>query len=301
MLESNWANRPAIPLFNRVSNWLQSKPWQIHHSVAIPPKALTTDQLQLTTKPTQALLTPVKLFDSAMQLSQVQIEAGVSAATQKALRQIPGSHWAGKLASNGNREVAIVVPPSVDRNKPIELVYYFHGHYGQIASSLNDPQKGIAQALQDMNQQGRNAILVIPQGPSKDRAHTWMHPTYKENMAAFQHETMALLQSKLGVTRLPATIVVKGHSAGGLPIMNAANAGTLMANRIDYLDASYGHWASQTYHAFVKTHPGTQFNLVYIPGSPTAQDAFNLRAKAGVVLHKTSLGHGVIPHAFFGK
>lgn len=295
----------SLPGFNQVSNWFKGTPARsMANPIQPAPLQPAPDHWQSEIAQSKTLVAPWQLFSNdavSPTIPHTQIEDGVTPATQKALNTLPGTHWAGKLASNGNREVAIVVPPGIDRTKPIEVVYYFHGHGGIVGNSLSDPKRGIVDGMNALAKQGKNVVFVVPQGPSVKMSYTWMHPKHNENMATFQQETLDLIRTKLGVATPIEKVTVKGHSAGGQPIMNAANAGTLSANRIDYLDASYGSWASQTYKNFVKTHPGTEFNLVYIPGTATASDASKLKNLAGVTLLKSGVGHGDVPHAFFAQ
>ena len=45
---------------------------------------------------------------------------------------VDGKVWVGKLPSNGNRDVAVIVPKKYDQSKPGELIFYFHGTRSQM-------------------------------------------------------------------------------------------------------------------------------------------------------------------------
>lgn len=224
---------------------------------------------------------------------EVLAQPGVKADTLDAVKAIPGRHWLGKLPSNGQREVAIMVPQGTDLSKPVELVYYFHGHHGTIAKGLADPAKGFAAELQS----GGNRVFVIPQGPPKERDYTWMNPKNNENMADFQAASEKLLRETLAPGLQIDKVTLKGHSAGGRALMNGANSG-MKADRMDFLDASYGSWATSAYQAQRKTNPQLDMRVVYIPGTQTAADALKLKHKPGITLHTSAVGHGSVPKHF---
>lgn len=250
-------------------------------------------------KPT--LIKPLQLFGNQNNFNQNLsiIENGVSLENINAIKKFEGKTWLGKLPSNSNRDVAVIIPKGVDYSKPFEIMYYFHGHNGKLDKILTDPNKGLEKNIKDMPKD-KNVIIVIPQGPPKDKDYTWMNNKNGEDMSKFQDETINVVKNKLGINPYISSITVQGHSAGGRPIMNAANQGTLRADKINLLDSSYGTWASQTYNSYKKVNPDVKFNIVYIPGTQTQSDALNLQGKQGVTLYKSRVDHGSVPKAFFG-
>jgi len=226
--------------------------------------------------------------------NEVLAEPGVKADTIQAIREIPGRHWIGRLPGNGQREVAILVPQDTDLNQPVELVYYFHGHNGTLAKSLQDPSKGLANALQAK----QNRVFVLPQGPPKAQDYTWMNPRHKESMADFQAASEQQLRDLLHPGLQIGQVTLKAHSAGGLALMNGARNG-MQAHRLDFLDASYGSWASATYQAQIKANPQLDMHVVYIPGTQTQADALKLKNKPGITLHTSPVNHGLVPRHFF--
>jgi hypothetical protein len=226
------------------------------------------------------------------------IEPGTAIENINALKQFPGKQWLGKLASNGNREAAVIIPEGVDYNKPFEVIYYFHGHDGKISRSLTDGNYGLKEDIKNMAKE-RNIIVVVPQGPAKPQSDTWMNGKNNEDMQQFEQDTLNIIKERLDPRVQIGSITVKGHSAGGQPIKNAANEGKLTANRVDFLDASYGTWATQAYNNLIIKNPETKFNLFYIPGSQTQADALSLRGKKGVTLTKANVDHSSVPKTFF--
>ncbi|GIW21980.1 MAG: hypothetical protein KatS3mg068_0987 [Candidatus Sericytochromatia bacterium] len=227
------------------------------------------------------------------------IEGNISSKTIQAVKNIPGDFWIGKLRSNGNREVAIIVPNNIDKNKPVEILYYFHGHNGTIDKALSNNGNGFSEELKEIAQR-KNLVIVIPQGPPKQISYTWMRTSNGEDIEQFQNETINIIKTKLTNNINISKISVYGHSAGGQPIMNATLSNKLKADKITFLDASYGTWASKTYHYFIKQNPNVIFNIVYIPGTSTEKDVKNLQGKKGVITYISKYNHGLVPKKFIG-
>jgi hypothetical protein len=251
------------------------------------------------------LLNPLQLFSNISNSSISNqnnlsiIEKGVSLENTNAIKKFEGKTWLGKLDSNSNRDVAIIIPKGVDYTKPFEIMYYFHGHNGKLDRILTEPNYGLEKNIKDMPKD-KNVIIVIPQGPPKSQDFTWMNGKYGEDMTKFQDDTMNIVKNKLGVNAYISSVTVQGHSAGGRPIMNAANQGKLRADKIDLLDSSYGTWATQAYDSYKKVNPNVKFNVVYIPNSQTQADALRLKGKDGVTLHQSKVDHSSVPKKFFG-
>lgn len=233
----------------------------------------------------------------------LQAEPGVSASTQTALNTVPGSKWAGFLNGNGSRETAIILPKGFDASKPAEVIFYFHGHHGTIANTLTDPKKGMNQAIQELATR-KNAIVVIPQGPPKEHDFKWFNPLNKESLVDFQKDALEQIQQMAPGVQL-ASITLKGHSAGGLALMNSltdsAKKGGLQVDRVDVLDGSYGYWASSAWQGLKKLNPDAQMNVLYIPNSKTEADALRLKNIKQVKLQSVLLGHGDFPKTFIGQ
>ena len=91
-----------------------------------------------------------------------------------------------------------------------------------------------------------------------------------------------------------ASVTLKGHSAGGVPIVNGSIEGKLIANRIDFLDASYSSWASTT----VKNCPNAKINIFYKPNTQTEEDARKMMGKTNVSVYPANLSHSSFPKVF---
>lgn len=242
------------------------------------------------------------VFDGSLAITNTEkkslIEEGVSAKTQSTLAQLGGTSWAGKLASNGGREVAINIPKNFDPSKPTEVIYHFHGHGGTIDNVLIG-SSGLKDKI-EATSKNKNIIVVIPQGPSTQQDHDWMKGSKGEDMNKFENDTLNIIKNKLSPNIKIESISVEGHSAGGLPIANAAKEGKLHANKITLMDSSYGDWASSAYDNISKQSPNTKFNIIYIPNSQTEPDALKLSGKPNVTMIKANVNHGSVPKTFFG-
>lgn len=276
-----------------------------------PQEAPTVPSTPAPTNPPAAALahTPLKAHTFSQSLKSLTflepeptsiIEENVPTDAKQAVMNFPGRHYLGKLAANGNREVAILVPPSTDLSRPLEVMYYFHGHGGRIASALEHPSKGFGDKLQSMAQNAaRNLVYIIPQGPPKDKDATWMNPANGESIQDFQTDTEALL-SRLnqGSTVDISSRTALGHSAGGLPLMNGMRNGFDL-NRMVFLDGSYGWWATAAYQAAQDRQMALEMHVIYRPGTSTETDALRLKGKVNLL--PSSISHGAIPKYFISR
>lgn len=266
--------------------------------------ARSDDQLKLQSQAPR--LKPLQVILADRQPGVV-VEPGVSDKTRAALSSVPGTAWAGRSAANGGRELAILIPESFNPDKPVEVMFYFHGHGGTISNVLTNPDKGLAENIKALSKE-RNLIVVMPQGPAKERDFTWMNPKNKESLADLQQEVwtqLAQMQPGLNPVNQPEQIqkvVLAGHSAGGLALMNGLSGtqSTVRADRVDFLDASYGSWASEAHSRLKKRGLPVEMRVVYLPGTQTEADALGLKNTAGVSLVRGAGGHGAVPRRYLG-
>ena len=116
---------------------------------------------------------------------------------------------------------------------------------------------------------------------------------FQNHQAAF-----ARIQALAPGTRV-AEVTLKGHSAGGLPLLNGATAGGIRADRVDFLDASYGYWASETHRQLAKHGLHPPMTVIYRPGTSTETDALRLKGLKDVRLQADGTAHGLIPKQHF--
>lgn len=68
--------------------------------------------------------------------------------------------WAGRLPSNGGREVVILAPLTTDFGKPIEIAHWLHGAKSWFSAGT---PKFLISNLKKLGEKGRNIVLVYPQ------------------------------------------------------------------------------------------------------------------------------------------
>lgn len=222
------------------------------------------------------------------------------------LSKYKGTTWAGSLSGNGGRPVAIYVPEGFDPNKPAEVAYHFHGMHGQImdikrpplegtgeyykkkkVGTISDAHNRIDQALGRFEKQGptRNAILVYPlsagQRDQNKNGIAWKQAYDSEwmkkgndtgdDMEKLHQETIAQLGT-LGININRPSVTLSGHSAGGIALRNIMTS-NFHADKVKFLDASYGSWATDTYRAAMRNNPNTKFEVYVHSGSDTTDSA----------------------------
>lgn len=238
------------------------------------------------------------------------IDPKTSKLNQEAMKKIPGNQWLGFMESNGNREVGIIIPEGTNINKPFEVVFYLHGiNYpeygtGTLNGAINHKDYGFADQVKKLAK-NKNIILVIPQGPSltpkdNNKAYSWFDNTKTGgNFSNFKKEVENSIK-KISPSVQIDKFTIKAHSAGGCAVMNASkNASLKNINKIDFLDASYGNWAEETYKNYMKDNPNGKLNLIYVPNTKTQNGTTNLLKKTNVnIIKAPNDNHFTIPKNF---
>lgn len=207
-------------------------------------------------------------------------DPGVSERTKSALSQIDGVCWAGKPVSNGNRETAVIFPKGLDLNKPVEIIYFFHGDGGNIHDSIMPPsppafaagKHGFKDEIEKLGKE-RNAVFVFPEAPGK-----WKNDP-KMNMEEFQKEMTEKIKSLQPKANI-GSVDVKAFSGGGYALYKASAEGRLKADRVDLYDASYNPWGVVTYNNLIKQNPDIKMNVYYVKGANTENNATTIASKA---------------------
>ncbi|PIZ72156.1 hypothetical protein COY07_03500 [Candidatus Peregrinibacteria bacterium CG_4_10_14_0_2_um_filter_43_11] len=254
-------------------------------------------------------------------------EAGVNPTLADTLEKVEGLRWVGKLAGNGGRDVAILVPPGYNPDLPTEVVYHFHGSDHTIGMKVpkggskgklsvgEDRFSQVISAAEIRDRSKRNVIVVYPlsttnatrvlkshSGNTHYYDNNWMKAGYTQkgdekldNMNDLHTQTMTVLQKQLGINPTNIDITFKGHSAGGKPLMNLSSSFTPPSNvgklRFDFLDASYGNWADTCYRQMTTrvVQVPIEFNLFLIPGAITNASVRRLQNKQGVHVEKANV------------
>lgn len=246
------------------------------------------------------------------------LEPGVQPGLAEALKGVKGERWVGRLSGNGSREVAIFIPQGADPNKPFEVIYHFHGVNGH--SIGQDPEstgrnrlEQVLKAAARTGSEGRNIVVVYPLSaghrpgkggklPGLTYDADWMRPNNAsgDDMNQMHAEVLQRIESQFGHKINVGSITAKGHSAGGTPLVNLAEAG-FKVNRIDFLDASYGLRIPRCYRAAIKNNPDLELNIFLKPQTQTDNvSTRSVEGKPGVRIIEARIAHGRMNETYFG-
>jgi hypothetical protein len=213
-------------------------------------------------------------------IAQRIVSGAAQAGVRERVAELPpeGIVWVGALSGNGGRDVLIFIPPGADDSAQFRVVYHFHGtnsHHVQRPAPglakeswvgwdrLTQALEG-AQALQAAASE--NVALVYPFSAGKRMEPTWRGhsnkaydrmwmlpapPGFTDDFELLHQEVTALLTEQLGVhpSKLPARVLVEGHSAGGIALWNIARSGARSVSDYLFLDAGFHEWADGCYAA----------------------------------------------------
>jgi hypothetical protein len=219
---------------------------------------------------------------------------------QKALNNVGvyGTSWFGKLASNGGtdnqglsepgRLTIIFVPCTTDFNKPVEIMYYYHGIYafgysGLPGKHFDDFNGRISPQIKDLINQGRNFVFVFPELPwssgdtgdyynyredSGWRKYLWDATKGDSNLVQLHNDVLNKVRAEMGGSSLQVGYIsMAGQSAGGRPLYQAAKLNLLGnigagVNKITFSDADYGAQTKKVFDNYVKSHSGVELNML---------------------------------------
>ncbi|MHC4391197.1 MAG: hypothetical protein ACYS22_07755, partial [Planctomycetota bacterium] len=222
--------RIPVPTFERPVP--PSSPDPAEPSIPTPEPIVTPEPLT----PSEPAVPAGEVFPAA------SAEGTQTAETRRLLAawaNVPGETSVTTMAANGNRPVAVHVPPGFDPSKPAKVVTYMHGHRWNVGSKL--AQHGVLDKLAQLQQSDPQTIFVAPQAGSPPFS-TWMSPP--ESFAGLQDAALGEAARLAGAGSISVeTRIVDAHSGAGLGLKNAVRAGTFAADKINLHDAAYGNWA----------------------------------------------------------
>jgi len=208
--------------------------------------------------------------------------------------------YAGDLEGNGNRPVAMVLSPNYNPNRPSTTIVHMHGTNSDDISATDRFQR----TLESFAESGINGILVYPlsaggRGPEGSTGlrnnydEYWMDPeNSNDNMYTLMNEVENITANQFGYDLGNSEVVIEGHSAGGMAVRNILQSG-YQADRIVFLDASYGNWAGDAYNAGIGANPDMEFEIYARQGTNTdREDVREIANSRGVTLTYTDASHG---------
>lgn len=191
--------------------------------------------------------------------------------------------WVGPLSGNGGRDVMLYIPAGTTPGRSFRAIYHFHGTYSE---RIERPQPGrpkkatvgwtrleqTLDAADELQAKGEhNIVVVYPLSagrrvePDAQNAHRvqydrlWMQAE-SESFTRLRSEVEDLLRSRLGAS--PPTLVVEGHSAGGIALRNIAESHPGGIAAYLFLDASFEGWAEGCYAASQRARTPAKIVLV---------------------------------------
>jgi len=173
-----------------------------------------------------------------------------------------------------DNSVGIFVPKGFRRTEQVDFVVYFHSWRHHVENTLS-----VYHLIPQFVDSGRNAILVVPQGPY-DAPDSFDGKLEDENrFKRFLDEVMATLQ-KNGVIRDEpiGSIILSGHSGGYQVVSSILARGGLSEHvREVYLfDALYARTAN--FMAWFDKYPGRRMINIYTEDGGTKKETEKLIA-----------------------
>jgi peptidoglycan hydrolase-like protein with peptidoglycan-binding domain len=212
---------------------------------------------------------------------------------------MPGRFAVVDSRANGDRPLAVYLPAGYDPGQSAKLFIYFHGHYGSVGEGF--ARSGLFGRIRDLAAAHPQTIFVFPQAAAPPFSY-WMAPP--EDFAAMESEALLLARDLLG-GRWPAGVserIVSAHSGGGLALKNAVRAGAFRANRIEFLDCTYGDWGEVVAAWAAAAPPGTISIEGWHTSGSTERNDLDLarRYPAIMTVHRSAVSHGEIPARYLG-
>lgn len=185
-----------------------------------------------------------------------------------------------------DNSVVFLLPEGFKPTKSPDLIVYFHGHKGNARKTVGEYKIG-----EQLRNSGRNAILIIPQGP-KDAADSGCGKLEKPGVfEKFIGEAMNVLEAngKLPKGARPGNIILGAHSGGYKVLGMILRQGGLARNiREAWLfDASYGQLDDMT-APFLEAKSERVFRSIFTdhlaPENYELMSNFGLRGKRVVMI-----------------
>lgn len=166
-----------------------------------------------------------------------------------------GHEYQGRLYSAAehyqDNTVALFIPKTFRATDQVDFVVHFHGWRGQVAGVLAHYQ-----LIEQLVASGRNAILIIPQGPTDAPDSAGGKLEEDGGFRRFMTEAMSVLRTNkiVGPNATWRTIVLSGHSGAYQVLSSIVTQGGLneAVKEAWLFDALYAqtprflHWAERT-------------------------------------------------------
>ncbi|HZQ46109.1 MAG TPA: hypothetical protein VFC07_03790 [Verrucomicrobiae bacterium] len=177
-----------------------------------------------------------------------------------------------------DNSVAIFVPKGFHPADKVDFVVHFHGWNNHVEKVLSHYQ-----LIQQFAESGRNAVLVVPQGPY-DASDSFDGKLEDENgFKKFMSEVMQTLRQREVIKSEPiGTIILSGHS-GGYQVMSSIVAKGGLSDEVKEVwlfDALYAR--TDKFMDWYKDHPGRRMIDIYTEHGGTKGETEKLMASLKV-------------------
>lgn len=180
---------------------------------------------------------------------QVLTAPGAGNPTDKAaLKQAGGTSYVGTSQQNDGREVTVYASPHFDPSKPYKVMVYGQGFEGSTANTVGG-REHMAEAIDKLNEQGANILLVMPQGPGDPRKQQqerterlgWMNGP-GHDVDKMTNDAIADFSKASGMPLgQPSERILMVHSAGGNFAANAySGPNPPHFDKVMLADSAYG-------------------------------------------------------------
>ena len=138
----------------------------------------------------------------------------------------------------------VFVPAHHRGGRSIDTVVHFHGHSTNARATMGEKQ-----LRAQVHASGRNAILVVPQGPVDAKDSRWGRLDLADGLVAFLREVRGALQSAeisavledaAIVGARPGSLAISAHSGGYRVAASCLTRGGCNVNEVYLFDALYG-------------------------------------------------------------
>lgn len=169
--------------------------------------------------------------------------------------------------------VAVFIPKDYKRTGAVDLVIHFHGWYNNIDSVLAQ-----FELIPQFIASGKNAILVIPQGPKNAPDSFGGKLEDKDGFKTFVSELLDTLSSRSLIdSKTPGNIILSGHSGAYHVMSFILMCGGLNDHikEVYLFDALYGQTEK---FAYWLDHVAGRFVNIYTDSGGTKSESENLMA-----------------------
>lgn len=172
--------------------------------------------------------------------------------------------------------VALFIPNGFRETARVDVVVHFHGWRNSVAGTL-----GTFRLIEQFVASGRNAVLVVPEGPRNAPDSFGGKLEDAGGFQRFADEVLAVLRERAGFSRRDFSlgrIILSGHSGGYRVIAGILDRGGLPKNadEVWLFDALYGQ--ADSYLAWADRTSGRLLNI-YTDGGGTKAESEKMKAR----------------------